>query len=152
MGLLLATNIDKQPMLPLIDNAIGNLFDNPKDAFYTGRAMDMLFNGVPLDCHSRDDHITAAMCYNFRNEKSFKKVDSHHFTFSLFGGSNDTDLGEIKVFRGVKNYKDVGRVISVNGDTETNIWDSEECNRFIGTDTTIVPPLLLPEEGMLQTH
>lgn len=31
--------------------------------------------------------------------------------------TNDTDLGEIKVFRGVKNYKDVGRVISVNGDT-----------------------------------
>lgn len=86
MGLLLATNIDKQPMLPLIDNAIGNLFHNPKDAFYTGRAMDMLFNGVPLDCHSRDDHITAAMCFNFQNEKSFKKVDSHHFTFSLFGG------------------------------------------------------------------
>lgn len=30
---------------------------------------------------------------------------------------NDTDLGEIKVYRGKKNYKDVGRVISVNGDT-----------------------------------
>lgn len=63
--------------------------------------------------------------------------------------SNDTDLGEIKVFRGVKNYKDVGRVISVNGDTETNVWDNEECNRYIGTDTTIVPPLLLPEDGKL---
>lgn len=35
--------------------------------------------------------------------------------------TNDTDLGEIKVFRGVKNYKDVGRVISVNGDTGTMI-------------------------------
>lgn len=93
------------------------------------------------------------------------------------------------MFRGVKNYKDVGRVISVNGDTgkmmrliflliitigkinkvdkistklfdsfypigssyiflESNVWDDEECNRYIGTDTTIVPPLLVPEEGM----
>lgn len=33
---------------------------------------------------------------------------------------NDTDLGEIKVYRGTKNYKDVGRVISVNGDTGEN--------------------------------
>lgn len=30
---------------------------------------------------------------------------------------NDTDLGEIKVFRGKNNYKDMGRVISVDGDT-----------------------------------
>lgn len=37
--------------------------------------------------------------------------------FIGFFQRNDTDLGEIKVFRGKKNYKDVGRVISVNGDT-----------------------------------
>lgn len=120
MGMLLATNIDKQPMLPLIESAIGNLFHNPTDGFYTGRVMNMLFDGVPLDCHS-DDQITASLCYNFQNEKSFKRVDTHHFTFSLFSGVNDTDLGEIKVFRGTKNYKDVGRVISVNGDAGEKI-------------------------------
>lgn len=30
---------------------------------------------------------------------------------------NDTDLGEITVLRGKKNYKDVGRVVTVNGET-----------------------------------
>lgn len=85
MGMLLATNIDKQPMLPMINGAIGKLFHNPIDAFYSGRVMDLLFDGVLIDCHS-DDHITASMCYHFRNEKSFKKVDAHHFTFSLFSG------------------------------------------------------------------
>lgn len=87
MGLLLATNVDKRPMLPLIDRAIGNLFHNPKDGFYTGRVMDMLFDGVPIDCHS-DDTITAALCSHLQNQKSFKKLDTHHFTFSLFGGVN----------------------------------------------------------------
>lgn len=105
MGLLLATNIDKQPMLPMIENAIANLFNNPTDAFYTGRAMDMLFNGVPLDCHSKDDHITAAMCYKFKNEKSFKKVDSHHFTFSLFGGVSVAPSASWKIKSFSKRFK-----------------------------------------------
>lgn len=91
MGLLLATNIDKQPMLPMIENAIENLFDKPTDAFYTGRVMDMLFDGVPISCHS-DEGIAAAMCFNFKRESSFKKIDAHHFTFSLFGGVSTVSL------------------------------------------------------------
>lgn len=85
MGLLLATNIDRQPLLPVIDQAIKNLFNEPADAFYTGPVMDILFNGIPIYCHSVD-HITAGMCYSFQNEKSFKRLDTHHYTFSLFGG------------------------------------------------------------------
>lgn len=36
MGMFLAINVDKQPMLPAIDGAIKNLFQDPADAFYTG--------------------------------------------------------------------------------------------------------------------
>lgn len=82
-------------------------------------------------------------------------------------------MGEMKVYRGKKNHKDLARLIAYNGDTgkftflfsysetffqqftnkqlccvlESDAWDEDECNQFVGTDTTIIPPLIAPEKG-----
>lgn len=114
--MFLATNVDKQPLLPQVDSAIKNLFNNPSDAFYTGRIMDLLFDGVLMDCSS-SDQITGALCLTFEDTPGFRRVNDTHLTFSLFGGVNGTDMGEMKVYRGKKNYKDIARVIAFNGDT-----------------------------------
>lgn len=53
-----------------------------------------------------------------------------------------------KVFRGIKNFRNVGRVISFDGDTEMDAWQGEECNKYKGTDSTIFPPLMSKEEGI----
>lgn len=39
------------------------------------------------------------------------------------------------MLRGKKNYKDMGRVVEFNGETDANTWDDEECDRFQGTGT-----------------
>lgn len=85
MGMLLAVNVDKQAMLPAIEGVLKNLFHDPADAFYTGRVMDILYDGVPVDCSS-DDKTTIAICMSFDNNKALRKIDDHHFAFSLFGG------------------------------------------------------------------
>lgn len=85
MGMLMATNYDKKPMLKTVENVVKNMFHDPTDAFYTGRAMDIMFDGVTVDCTS-DDKITAALCLSFEDSKSFVKVDEGHLKFSLFGG------------------------------------------------------------------
>lgn len=33
--------------------------------------------------------------------------------------------------------------------TETDIWDNDECNAYNGTDATILPPLLDPNDGLM---
>lgn len=48
----------------------------------------------------------------------------------------------MKVYRGVKKSSDVGRVISFNGDTEMDYWDGDECNHYVGTDSSIFPPFM----------
>lgn len=81
----MAVNVDKQPMLPTVAEVINNMFHNPADAFYTGKAMDILFNGVPIDC-SADHKVTAAICLSFEDNKSMRKIDDKTYAFSLFGG------------------------------------------------------------------
>lgn len=57
--------------------------------------------------------------------------------------ANGTQLPErIRVFRGIKNYKDVGRVLSIGNETKMSIWSDSPCNDFVGTDGTIFPPFL----------
>jgi hypothetical protein len=47
----------------------------------------------------------------------------------------------MKVLRGIKNSKDLGRLIAVDNVTKSMMWSKEECNEFLGTDGWIFPPL-----------
>lgn len=49
-GIYLASSVDRQAMLGRIETGIKNIFHNPSDAFYTGQAMDLLWNGIEMDC------------------------------------------------------------------------------------------------------
>lgn len=83
----LAVNVDKKPMLPLIAKAIDQLFHEPKDIFWTGRVMDVLFDGVPIDCSSFEFAATAA-CAVFKSGdvKAIRQIDDDNLMFSLFAG------------------------------------------------------------------
>lgn len=72
-------------MLPMIEDAFKNLFHNPTDAFYTGRVMDLLFDGVSIDCSS-DDKISVSACLQLEDQSAVRKIDDQHFIFSMFGG------------------------------------------------------------------
>lgn len=86
-SMALAVNVDKQPMLPIIVKAIDQLFHEPKDMFWTGRVMDVLFDGIPIDCSS-DDFAASAACSVFKSGdvKAVRQIDDDHFKFSLFAG------------------------------------------------------------------
>lgn len=52
------------------------------------------------------------------------------------------------VLRGKKNSADLGRVVAFNGEPEMDIWDEDQCNQFVGTDSTIFPPYLDIKDGI----
>lgn len=87
MPMALAVNVDKQAMLPAIAAALTVIFHEPADPFWTGRVMDLLYDGIPIDCSS-DDFSAKAICSQFENPdmKAVKKVDDTTYKFSFFGG------------------------------------------------------------------
>lgn len=84
-GLLLTINIDKKPMLPLITKSVDRIFQNPVDIFWQGRVMDILFDGIPVDCSS-DSFEAQAVCSVFStgDVKAVKPLNDTHYKFSLF--------------------------------------------------------------------
>lgn len=85
MGAFLAASIDKEAMLPVIEDALDQIFHEPKDAFYSGRAMDILFDGVELDCNAADP-MGKMVCSHLKGEKQFRPLDNGNIAFSIFQG------------------------------------------------------------------
>lgn len=67
--------------------AIREIFHSPGDAFWTGRAMDLLFNGMEIDCSTKSP-LARLVCAEFYSSerKQFKPINDETFAFSLFGG------------------------------------------------------------------
>lgn len=83
----LAVNIDKKPMLPVAANAINQIFHDPVDPFWTGRVMDLLFDGVDVDCSS--SHFEAqATCsvLGSGDVQAIRVIDEKLLKFSMLGG------------------------------------------------------------------
>lgn len=93
LGAALTMNVDRGEMLPLVNTAIKGVLPNQKSLFWSGRVMDMLFDGVPLDCTS-DDFEVAGACAEFGSGeyKNISPVNESFFKISLFGGVSSSFL------------------------------------------------------------
>lgn len=87
LGIALTINADRPEMLPFVDKVIKGVLPDQKSFLWTGRAMDILFNGIPLDCRS-DDFEVAGACAEFSSgtHKNIQPVNETFYKFSLFSG------------------------------------------------------------------
>lgn len=52
------------------------------------------------------------------------------------------------MLRGLKNVRDVGKVLEVDGETEMSAWDGETCNQIVGTDGLLLNPFQSKKEPL----
>ncbi|XP_049287128.1 sensory neuron membrane protein 1 [Anopheles funestus] len=147
MGVLLTVQRDREAMMPLVKKGINILFNPLESAFLKVRIMDLLFDGIYIDCSSQD-FAAKALCSGMDSEGAVSPYNETHYKFSFFGMRNHTEAGRWVVYRGVKNIRDLGRVVSYNDETEMDIWDGDECNQYEGTDSTIFPPFLTKQDRL----
>nr|XP_029721389.1 sensory neuron membrane protein 1 [Aedes albopictus] len=147
LGALLMVQRDREAMMPLVSKGMDIIMHPLTSGFLTTRVMDLLFDGILIDCSSQE-FSAKALCSGLESEGAVMPFNETHFKFSMFGLKNGTDAGRWVVYRGVKNIMDLGRVVSYNDETEMDIYDGDECNRFIGTDSTIFPPFLTTKDKL----
>ena len=44
------------------------------------------------------------------------------------------------MFRGIKDIAKLGQMLKFNDEIELDVWDGDECNQLLGTDSTIFAP------------
>lgn len=125
--------------------------------------MDLLFDGIDIDCSSQE-FAAKAVCTAFEDAAQLRRVDDDTFRFSFFAAvrcqvdaptgrlannppshplqKNGSESLRFKVLRGVKDLRDVGRVIEYDEEPELDVWDGDECNAIRGTEGTVFPPYL----------
>lgn len=67
--------------------AIKELFHQPTDVFWTGKVMDLLFNGIEIDCNSTEP-LAKVTCNQIRRAKNptIQPMENKRLKFSLLGG------------------------------------------------------------------
>lgn len=93
-AMVLAVNVDRKSMLSLVTAAIDVIFDSPQHMYWTGKAWDLLFDGIFIDCSDEDSFQAAAVCDIFENgEVSLVKPHNDtHYRFSLLGDVSNSYL------------------------------------------------------------
>ncbi|XP_026669914.1 sensory neuron membrane protein 1 isoform X2 [Ceratina calcarata] len=144
---MVKTTLKEQPgALGILNKAVDSIFKKPSTVFIRAKVKEILFEGLPIDCTVKDFAGTAVCTVLKENDDSFVPDGEGRYLFSIFGKQNGTIAPQrIRVLRGIKNYKDLGRVIEFDGKPALTIWAGDKCNTFNGTDSTIFPPLI--QEG-----
>ncbi|XP_075232893.1 sensory neuron membrane protein 1-like isoform X2 [Lycorma delicatula] len=145
LSLALMVEKDTPALLTMANRGIPHLYNHPSTIFLTAKVKDILFEGVVLNCTSKD-FAAVALCTGIRmNAKGLHKVNDSIFKFSFFGVKNGTaDEGRMTVKRGHRDVQEVGKVVAYNGKPELKVWDGPECNQLRGTDSTVFPPFIQP--------
>ncbi|CAK9811126.1 Sensory neuron membrane protein 1 [Anthophora plagiata] len=142
--------VEQPAAIGIISKGVDSIFKKPGTVFVKAKAREILFDGLPVDCTVKD-FAGSAICNVLKTKDDALVPDGEgRYLFSLFGPKNGSILPQrIRVLRGMKNYRDLGRVTEFDGKPALTIWTEDHCNAFNGTDSTIFPPLLTEQDDIV---
>lgn len=84
---LLDGEADKNSLVSTIYSAMKEILGNPTDAFFSGRVMDLLFDGIVVDCSSNAVFVTV-ICGGLIGTNAARTIDGNqtHLAFSMLAG------------------------------------------------------------------
>ncbi|KAJ8687777.1 hypothetical protein QAD02_023571 [Eretmocerus hayati] len=150
LATVMSTLREKPHLMPLVNTAINSIFRNPESLFMKVKAMDMIFDGIPIDCTVTDLTGSIACTMIKKEADSLMKDGDNRYKFSLLGVHNNTPTkARTRVLRGVKNMMDVGLVTEYQGKKTIDKWNDPYCDTINGTDGTIFHPFRDESEDVI---
>ncbi|XP_070167868.1 sensory neuron membrane protein 1-like isoform X3 [Polyergus mexicanus] len=151
IAVILIIQRDKPTAMGVISKALDSIFQKPESIFIKTNMKELFFHGIRVDCSDIKDFAGSAVCSALQEKEDiFIREGELRYRYGYLAKANGTHSPDrIRVFRGIKNYKDVGRVISIGNETKMSIWpDNGPCNDYRGTDGTIFPPFLTEDRDV----
>nr|AXU25116.1 sensory neuron membrane protein 1-1 [Cyrtorhinus lividipennis] len=150
MSMVMTVEQTKPGALPMLAKALPPLLNNISTPFVTARAMDIMFDGIPINCSSKEFGPKTVCTLINADPKGLVKKSPELFLFSFFGPKNDTfEPGKFTVKRGINDPLEVGLVVKYNDKPEMSTWPTPECNKLTGTDSTIFPPFIQDSDDIV---
>ncbi|KAJ8680288.1 hypothetical protein QAD02_016075 [Eretmocerus hayati] len=147
LGLVLAAEKENPHTIPVMNEAIDSVFKNPENIFINVKAMDLMFDGIPIDCTVTDTAGKALCGMVEKNDQDLVQDGENTYKFSLFGAKNDTtSKNRLRVSRGIKRMQYLGVVVEYAGLMNISKWNDQECDAFRGTDGTMFHPYFKKDE------
>ncbi len=86
---MIAIKREHKALLHLAAKAMTEIF-KPESPFVSVRIMDILFDGIAIDCSNpNDDFAAKAACVQMKDNENFQIVNDTHLKFSLFNGVSE---------------------------------------------------------------
>lgn len=148
LGGMIKVKREREEMLSFVTAGMDLIFNNPKSAFLTAKAWDILYDGISINC-AQTEFTAKVICSALSGgelKDAVEVVNKTELRISMFKQKNGTDAGHFEVFRGMHDVTRVGEVIEYNGDIELDEYDEAECNKWKGTDGLMFPPFMEREK------
>lgn len=89
MAIGLTVHYEMPQYLHVVSTAIDEIFHEPKDIFWTGRAMDLIADGIEIHCNTTNP-LAKIACRSIRKTASrlqmLQQIDTQRMKFSFLGG------------------------------------------------------------------
>ncbi|XP_025268755.1 sensory neuron membrane protein 1 isoform X2 [Camponotus floridanus] len=150
IAIILIIQRDKPTAMGVISKALDSIFQKPESIFIKTNMKELFFYGLRVDCSEIKDFAGSAVCSALQEKEDILIREAElRYRYGFLAKANGTYFPDrIRVFRGIKNYKDVGRVLSIGNATKMSIWPDNPCNDYRGTDGTIFPPFLTEDRDV----
>lgn len=147
LAVILVTRKEKPSAMGVVNKAFDSIFKKPESVFIKTTVRELFFHGVRFDC-SASDFAASAVCGALKEKEEILIPEGDSiYRFGYLAKANGSYLPQrIRVSRGIKNYEDVGRVLSMGNKTKMSVWSGSPCNDFRGTDGSIFPPFLTKDK------
>ncbi|KAG7305165.1 Sensory neuron membrane protein 2 [Plutella xylostella] len=143
MGALLSVFEIMPGLIPMINQALGVMFENLTDPFLRVKARDLFFDGIYLNCVGESSAL-GIVCGKIRADAPptmRPSEDGNGFYFSMFSHMNLSEAGPFEMVRGTEDVSQLGHIVSYKDKTSMNTWGDKYCGQLNGSDSSIFPPI-----------